>query len=118
MQRLRLWQTLVGRLSIRWRLALASFGLLAIVLAALGTFVSLTEEHALLANQATMLRSEAQLVDPTSLKEAGRSRASELRVLAPLTKGTYTLTAQADPTNWVPELTELNNNRAAPITIN
>lgn len=84
MQRLRLWQTLVGRLSIRWRLALASFGLLAIVLAALGTFVSLTEEHALLANQATMLRSEAQLVDPTSLKEAGRSRASELRVLAPL----------------------------------
>src|SRR5215471_7810767 len=85
MQRLRFWQALVGQVSIRWRLALASFGLLAIVLAALGTFVSLTEEHALLANQANMLHSEAQLVDSTSLRESGGSRESGLRVLAPLT---------------------------------
>lgn len=44
-----------NRLPLRWRLALATFGLLAVVLAALGTLVSLTEEQALLRNQATAL---------------------------------------------------------------
>jgi two-component system OmpR family sensor kinase len=88
MGRLRFWRALAGRMSIRWRLALASFGLLAVVLVALGTFVSLTEEHALLANQASTLRSEAQLVASASSRGQGGPGGhgdSALQVLAPLT---------------------------------
>jgi two-component system OmpR family sensor kinase len=50
-----------ARLPIRWRLALVSFGLLAILLSALGIFVSITEEQALFDNQAVALHNEAQL---------------------------------------------------------
>jgi two-component system OmpR family sensor kinase len=50
-----------ARLPIRWRLALMSFGLLAVLLAGLGTMVTLSEEHTLLSNQAAALRREARL---------------------------------------------------------
>ncbi len=52
---------LVARLPIRWRLTLMSFGLLAVLLAALGTLLSISEEHALLTNQANALHREARL---------------------------------------------------------
>jgi two-component system OmpR family sensor kinase len=48
-------------LPIRWRLALVSFCLLAVLLSALGVFVSITEEQALYRNQAIALHDEAQL---------------------------------------------------------
>jgi two-component system, OmpR family, sensor kinase len=50
-----------ARLPIRWRLALASFGLLALLLGALGALVSVTLERALLGNEAATLRQEARL---------------------------------------------------------
>ncbi|HEX6820263.1 MAG TPA: HAMP domain-containing sensor histidine kinase [Ktedonobacterales bacterium] len=50
-----------ARLPIRWRLALLTFGLLALLLAALGAIVSLSEERTLLANQANALRQDAAL---------------------------------------------------------
>ncbi|HST86846.1 MAG TPA: HAMP domain-containing sensor histidine kinase [Ktedonobacterales bacterium] len=50
-----------ARLPIRWRLALMSFGLLALLLGALGAVVSVTEENALLANRAVELHREAWL---------------------------------------------------------
>lgn len=50
-----------ARLPIRWRLALLTFGLLAVLLAALGGIVSLSEERTLLANQASALRQDAAL---------------------------------------------------------
>ena len=49
------------RLPLRWRLALASFALLAVLLAALGVVISLTVERALLANEATALYNQAKL---------------------------------------------------------
>ncbi len=52
---IRPWQ----RLALRWRLALALFVLLALLLAALGTLISATQEQALLSSQATALRAEA-----------------------------------------------------------
>ena len=64
-QRLRAWRSKLSeagaRLPIRWRLALMSFGLLAVLLAALGGIVSLSEERTLLANQASALRQDAGL---------------------------------------------------------
>jgi len=50
-----------ARLPIRWRLALMSFGLLALLLGALGAVVSVTEENTLLANRAVELHREAWL---------------------------------------------------------
>ena len=50
-----------ARLPIRWRLTLMSFGLLAVLLTALGTIVSVSEEQTLLANQAVALHGEARL---------------------------------------------------------
>ena len=50
-----------ARLPIRWRLALLTFGLLALLLAALGAIVSLSAERTLLANQANALRQDATL---------------------------------------------------------
>ncbi|MDQ6662020.1 MAG: HAMP domain-containing histidine kinase [Chloroflexota bacterium] len=49
------------RMPIRWRLALVSFGLLAVLLSAVGVLISVTEEQALLTNQAIALRDEARL---------------------------------------------------------
>ncbi len=50
-----------ARVPIRWRLMLMSFGLLAVLLGGLGTIISVSEEHTLLANQAVALRREARL---------------------------------------------------------
>lgn len=50
-----------SRLTIRWRLALVSFGLFALLLAALGLEIAYTEEQALLSNQAIALRERARL---------------------------------------------------------
>lgn len=55
---------------MRWRLALMTFGLLAILLAALGTIVSVSEERTLFANQASALRQDAQLTSSV-LRGAG-----------------------------------------------
>ncbi len=49
------------RLSLRWRLTLATFGLLAVLLAGLGLLVTLTEERTLLRDQALALHDEARL---------------------------------------------------------
>jgi len=62
MERLHWFYGWMGRLPIRWRLALVSFGLLAGLLAALGILISVTEESALLASQANTLSSQASLV--------------------------------------------------------
>src|SRR5713226_1340823 len=49
-------------LPIRWRLALVSFGLLALLLAALGILISTTEEQTLLTSQASVLSNDAHIV--------------------------------------------------------
>lgn len=52
---------LLASLPIRWRLALVTFGLFAILLTALGILISTTEEKILLENQANVLLQEATL---------------------------------------------------------
>ena len=52
------------RMPLRWRLALASFALLAVLLGALGAVVSFAAERALLANEAAALHQEAQVALP------------------------------------------------------
>lgn len=54
--RLRRWGQ---RVPLQWRLALASFALLAVLLAALGMVVSFAAQRALLLNEATSLQSQA-----------------------------------------------------------
>jgi two-component system OmpR family sensor kinase len=54
-------QTLLTRLPIRWRLALASFGLLVVLLSILGGLISVTVERLLFSNEALALHDEAQL---------------------------------------------------------
>lgn len=61
MNRLPSFNRFIAPLSIRWRLALVSFGLLVVLLAALGLLLSFTEEKALLAGQATVLKNEADI---------------------------------------------------------
>src|SRR5260370_16166033 len=51
----------MASLPVRWRLALVSFGLLAVLLAALGLLISITEENTLLADQAKVLSNEAHI---------------------------------------------------------
>jgi two-component system OmpR family sensor kinase len=51
---------LVARLPLRWRLTLLTFGMLAVLLTALGAVVSVIEEQTLLANQAVVLHGEAR----------------------------------------------------------
>lgn len=51
---------LVARLPLRWRLTLLTFGMLAVLLTALGAVVSVIEEQTLLANQAVALHGEAR----------------------------------------------------------
>ncbi len=60
---------------LRWRLTLVSFGLLVILLTALGAFVSITEEQTLFTNQALTLRQEVRLAGGP-LKGAGVALAS------------------------------------------
>jgi two-component system OmpR family sensor kinase len=68
-----------SRLPIRWRLALVSFGLFALLLAALGLQIAYTEEQTLLSNQAIALREHVRLaplsqalpVAPTPLPPIG-----------------------------------------------
>lgn len=61
MDRLPSFHRFIAPLPIRWRLALVSFGLLFVLLAALGLLLSITEEDALLASQATVLKNEADI---------------------------------------------------------
>src|SRR5260221_9554973 len=61
MYRLPSFHRFIAPLPIRWRLALVSFGLLAVLLAALGILIPVTEEDALLAGQATVLTNEAHI---------------------------------------------------------
>jgi two-component system, OmpR family, sensor kinase len=61
MDRLPSLHRFIAPLPIRWRLALVSFGLLVVLLAALGLLLSVTEEDALLAGQATVLKNEADI---------------------------------------------------------
>lgn len=49
------------QIPLRWRLALVSFALMAVLLGALGALISFTEEHALIANQAAALYNEGHL---------------------------------------------------------
>src|SRR5690349_25070696 len=49
-------------LPLRWRLALLSFGLLAILMGGFGLLISVTEENNLLATQANVLNNQAQIV--------------------------------------------------------
>ncbi len=61
---------LEARIPLRWRLTLISFGLLAVLLTALGAVVSVIEEQTLLANQAVVLHGEARLA-ASGLRSAG-----------------------------------------------
>lgn len=62
MRKLHLFQTLLTSLPTRWRLALTSFGLLAILLIALGILIPSIEEQTLLTSQAQVLIDEANTV--------------------------------------------------------
>lgn len=53
--------TLTTRLPLRWRVALASFGLLTLLLGTLGILISVLAENTLLTNEAITLHDEAQL---------------------------------------------------------
>lgn len=50
-----------NRIPIRWRLTFVTVGLLTVLLSGLGIVILLTAEHALLSNEATALRNEANL---------------------------------------------------------
>ena len=67
------YEHLIGlgaRVPLRWRLTLLTFGMLAVLLTALGAVVSVIEEQTLLANQAVALHGEARLAAGV-LREAG-----------------------------------------------
>ena len=55
------FKRMAARLPLRWRLALASFGLLAVLLTALGVVISYTAEQALLTSQANGFTVEVKL---------------------------------------------------------
>lgn len=92
-----------ARLPIRWRLTLLSFGLLAILLAALGTLVTLSEEHTLLANQAVALHREARLAS-SGLRQSSLTLARSDRLL-PAAIGSISPNAQPALTYLVQHLT-------------
>jgi two-component system, OmpR family, sensor kinase len=54
----------VRQIPLRWRLALVSFALLAVLLGALGALISFTEERALITNEAAALYNEGRLAAP------------------------------------------------------
>jgi signal transduction histidine kinase len=62
MHRLPSFRRLLAPLPLRWRLALVSLGLLAMLLISLGILISASEENTLLTNQANALGAEASLV--------------------------------------------------------
>ncbi|HEY7420309.1 MAG TPA: HAMP domain-containing sensor histidine kinase [Ktedonobacteraceae bacterium] len=62
MSKAHVFQTLLTSLPTRWRLTLASFGLLAILLIALGILIPTVEEQTLLDSQAQVLTEEANTV--------------------------------------------------------
>jgi two-component system OmpR family sensor kinase len=65
MERVRRWlrgvRATLERIPLRWRLALVSIGLFALLLSAFAGLITLVQERALLANQATSLREDALL---------------------------------------------------------
>src|SRR5262249_52634175 len=61
MRKLPSFHGFIARIPIRRRLALVSFGLLALLLAALGTLISITKEQTLLASQANVLSNEVHI---------------------------------------------------------
>ena len=71
----------ITRLPLRWRLTLVSFGLLVVLLTALGAYVSFTEEQTLFTNQALTLRQETRLASGP-LKSAGVALAHPGEILA------------------------------------
>src|ERR1700726_4800896 len=66
MHRLPSFRHLLAPLPLRWRLALVSLGLLAMLLISLGILISASEEQTLLTNQANALGAEASLVQGTT----------------------------------------------------
>src|SRR6266568_5629513 len=62
MKRLHWCYSWFERLPLRWRLALLSFGLLAILMGAFGLLISVAAETILLATQASVLNPQAQMV--------------------------------------------------------
>jgi two-component system OmpR family sensor kinase len=89
----------VERLPLKWRLALASFGLLAVLMAALGALISFTQEQAMLANQAIALRQEARL----AVGARGPNAAPDSMPPPPV--GAFPPEAQGFATNLVSQLT-------------
>jgi hypothetical protein len=65
MERIRGWlrgmRYALARVPLRWRLALVSIGLFAVLLSAFAGLITVVQERALLANQATSLRDDALL---------------------------------------------------------
>lgn len=55
------WFRFIDYIPIRWRLALVSLGLLALLLSALGVIISVIAEQVLVTNEVGVLRSEAQV---------------------------------------------------------
>ncbi|HEY4384269.1 MAG TPA: hypothetical protein VGN34_07340, partial [Ktedonobacteraceae bacterium] len=80
MDRMQWLQHAMARLPIHWRLALVSFGLLALLLAALGILISTTEERALLTSQASILDNDAHIV--YSKQQIARSPLSTSLILS------------------------------------
>ncbi len=56
-------QHFIAPLPIRWRLMLVSFGLLVVLLVALGILISTTEEKTLFESQASVLSNEGHIVE-------------------------------------------------------
>jgi two-component system OmpR family sensor kinase len=65
MERIRRWlrgmRYTIARIPLRWRLALVSIGIFAVLLSAFAGLITIVQERALLANQATSLREDALL---------------------------------------------------------
>ncbi|GAC1619975.1 MAG: HAMP domain-containing sensor histidine kinase [Ktedonobacteraceae bacterium] len=70
-------RTLIAHMPLRWRVALASFGLLTLLLGTLGVLVSSLAENALLSNEVVALRDEAQLA------LTGGGKGHNLRLVSP-----------------------------------
>ncbi|HLZ23107.1 MAG TPA: HAMP domain-containing sensor histidine kinase [Ktedonobacterales bacterium] len=98
-ERVRTWGE---QLPLRWRLALVTFALLALLLGALGGLISFTEQHALLANQAAALYNEGQLAASVHVDSdvlAHRLAGANTGVMILLPDGT-----NVTPTSSTPEL--------------